>query len=86
MIGVTKKVLAKMGLEQTPTEERLRWFMAKAEFLINSRPLVEVAVGEGAELAITPNDVLHARSGAKYEETRQLEDMMADQDDAVQMF
>lgn len=89
MIGVTKKALTKMGLEEEPTEERLRWLLSKAEFLINSRPLVELA-GVHEEV-LTPNDILIGRGERKaaLEVTREQSsgaDFMAVQEDRVQHF
>lgn len=58
MIGITKRVLERMEMEKTPTEQRLRWFLCRAELLINSRPLTDVPQDSEAEAAITPNDIL----------------------------
>lgn len=58
MIGITKRVLERMEMEKTPTEQRLRWFLCRAELLINSRPLTDVPLESEAEAAITPNDIL----------------------------
>ena len=49
-----------------PYPERLRWFLARAELLVNSRPLTDVPVDRESQQAITPNDLLlGSSSGTK---------------------
>lgn len=62
MIGLTKKILDNLRLDKTPTEERLRWLLCRAEYLINSRPLTDVSSTAAADVAITPNDILFGQS------------------------
>lgn len=90
LIGVTKKALQRMGLEEEPHEERLRWLLHKAEYLINSRPLVDLCSDDGATV-LTPNDILIGRGEIGAELDRTIEesegaDFMAEQDERVQHF
>lgn len=56
LIGLTKRVLENLRMDKTPTEERLRWYLARAEYIINSRSLTESsASATSTEVAITPN-------------------------------
>lgn len=85
MIGVTKRVLNRMGMEEEPTEERLRWLLSRAEYLINSRPLID----EGSTM--TPNDLLLGPSNERTNDDDQpadtrVEDFMAERERWVQGF
>lgn len=88
LIGVTKKVLSRMGLEESPQEDRLRWLLVRAEGLVNSRPLVEVAAAESTGDSITPNDLLLGGTGDPRipADTSLVADFMAARDEAVQRF
>lgn len=89
MIGVTKKVLERMGIEEEPTEERLRWMLSRAEWLINSRPLIDAGVSELGQ-ALTPNDLLFGQENNARIQSQppQLDatDFMAQRDEAIQRF
>lgn len=78
LIGVTKRVLERTEMEKTPTEERLRWFLCRAELLVNSRPLTDVPADPESNAAITPNDLLiGSSSGQKPDITaKEKEDLM----------
>lgn len=84
MIGVTKKVLTRMGLEEEPTEERLRWLLSRAEYLINSRPLTN----DGSTM--TPNDLLIGPASERKMDDKatpaNIEDFLSDREKWVQAF
>ena len=42
LVGLTMRALEGMEMERTPSPDRLRWFLCRAELLVNSRPLTEV--------------------------------------------
>lgn len=77
-----------MQMERTPTDERLRWFLHRAELLINSRPLVRLPQDPAAE-TITPNDLLLGSSTGLKEESEAgvlPEDYTAARDEEIQRF
>lgn len=89
MIGLTKMVMQRMGLEEEPSEERLRWLLSRAEYLINSRPLVEIGIADG-DRAMTPNDALFGPEGVEVDNTPMPDDFqessLGERDAWVQTF
>lgn len=66
LVGVVKRSLESMVLPRTPTEERLRHALVRAERIVNSRPLVDIPVDPEEEECLTPNHfLLGSSSGLK---------------------
>ena len=71
-----------LEMERTPTPDRLRWFLARAELIVNSRPLTEVPTDEEGDHALTPNDLLlGSSSGGKVDHVQP-----ADSDEDLRSF
>lgn len=74
-----------LAARRGPVEERLRWLLSRAEYLINSRPLID----EGSTM--TPNDLLLGPSNERTNDDDQpadtrVEDFMAERERWVQGF
>lgn len=66
LVGVVKRSLEGMVIPRTPTEERLRHALVKAERIVNSRPLFDIPVDPEEEECLTPNHfLLGSSSGVK---------------------
>ena len=86
LIGVTKRVLQGLEMERNPTPERLRWFLARAEYIVNSRPLTEVPTASEGEAAITPNDLLLGSSATDWNEELDLRTVLTHRNEDVDRF
>ncbi|XP_062710974.1 uncharacterized protein LOC134289009 [Aedes albopictus] len=63
LVQSVKKILGKMQLPRTPTDEVLRNSLMEVECIINSRPLTYVPIDDAEHEALTPNHFLLGSSG-----------------------
>lgn len=90
MIGITKRTLLALGMKNPMREDRLRHLLARAELIVNSRPLTDVPVDPRAPVALTPMMILHGMAAEKVASERRdqvdLLQMAHRRDEYVQMF
>ena len=88
MVSSVKQALRQLELPKQPSDEDLRNFLSRAEYMINTRPLTDVPLETDECEALTPNHFLIGSSNGRRGEAQELDvhKMRHEQQSALRQF